>query len=314
MQKLRIGTRGSPLALKQTDTVIAALKKVQPSIAVEKEIILTSGDWKPEHGETPLKADAGGKALFAKEIEQALLDGRIDAAVHSMKDIETILPDGLCIPWMLPREDVRDVVVLSDLSKSIQKFNDIPDDYVSGTTSARRQAFLLNKRPDIKVDPLRGNVQTRINKVRGGMVDFTFLAAAGLKRMGLENEIAFYLEPEEFLPSSGQGAVGIEVLRSRQEGMSIFSQINCSETYVCVMCERAVLEALEGSCHTPIGAYATYKDGEIWLRACVASLDGQQIFKEEERIALEICDVKKAQNFGLSIGQKLKTIVPHGVL
>ena len=312
MKRLKLGTRGSPLALKQTDMVRQALLAVDPSIEVEVVEVLTSGDWKPSHGETPLKADAGGKALFAKEIEERLLSGEIDAAVHSMKDMESYLPDGLVIPWMLPREDPRDALIVTDAEARGVSVDDLPIGALVGTTSLRRQAFLLSRRPDLKITPLRGNVQTRVQKIRSGQVDASFLAWAGLKRLGLTDEAAGVIAPEVMLPAAAQGAVGIEILSDRREDLSVFDQISCTHTVSCVLCERSVLQEINGSCHTPVGVYATLENGEMHVRACVLMPDGSARFEEEG--SARVSSIEEAVALGRQVGQVLKPRIPEGVL
>ena len=307
-EKIIIGTRGSPLALVQANDVRDKIDNIGQNIDVELKIIKTSGDWRPEEGEVRLNALEGGKAQFATEIEEALLTGEIDIAVHSMKDMEAVLPKGLCIPYMLPREDVRDAF----LSNNAQNIDGLPKGSIVGTASVRRQAFLLHKRPDVQVVPLRGNVQTRIEKLRNGQVDATFLACAGLNRLGLADEITSVLAPEDMLPAAGQGAVGIEMREEDQDKLSFFSQFSCSETYMCVSCERAVLRTLGGSCHTPVGVYAVRDGDRMHLRAQVVSLDGKYIWAEDEtRVILSF---EEAEGFGEIVGMRLKEVVPKDIL
>ncbi len=307
-EKIVIGTRGSPLALAQANMVKDILDNTGYDIDVSLRIIRTSGDWKPEDGEVRLEALEGGKAQFAKEIEEALLVGEIDMAVHSMKDMETVLPDGLIIPYMLPREDVRDAF----LSSNSQNIHALPMGSVVGTVSVRRQAFLLHQRPDLRVVPFRGNVQTRIDKMKDGQVDGTFLACAGLNRLGLSDEISSILSVDEMLPSVGQGAVGIEIRQSDFQKMSFIDQYSCFNTVVCVECERGVLRALGGTCHTPVGVYATWNKGEIYLRVQVVSPNGEAMWGEDVRA--EINTVKDAVAFGEEIGRVLKPKIPDGIL
>ncbi|MGH1376104.1 MAG: hydroxymethylbilane synthase [Alphaproteobacteria bacterium] len=307
-EKIVIGTRGSPLALVQANIVKDKIAKIGQNIDVTLRIIRTSGDWNPQGGEVRLEALEGGKAQFAKEIEEALLSGEIDIAVHSMKDMETVLPEGLVIPFMLPREDVRDAFI----SEKASVISDLPQGAIVGTASVRRQAFLLNKRPDLNVVPFRGNVQTRLDKLRDGQVDATFLACAGLNRLGMADEVTSAIEIDEMLPAVGQGAVGIEIRSSDVEGMSFISQFSCLKTYVCVECERGVLRALGGSCHTPVGVHATFDNGAIDLRVKVVSLDGTQCWSDEET---GVCNgVNDAISLGERVGVRLKGIVPDGVL
>jgi len=307
-EKIKIGTRGSPLALAQARTVRAELGRVAPEIETELVVIKTSGDWRPSDGEARLEESDGGKGLFAKEIEEALLAGRIDAAVHSMKDMETVLPEGLIIPFMLPREDARDAF----LSNKAQKIGGLPAGSAVGTASVRRAAFLLSKHPDLKMVPFRGNVQTRIDKMRAGQVDATFLACAGLNRLGLAHEISSILEPEEMLSAAGQGAVGIEVREQDVSKLSVIGQICCNKTNLCVSTERAVLAALDGSCHTPVGVYAQMENEQMFLRAQVVSLDGQQSFYEEA--LFRVSGLEEAQGFGRDVGEILKARIPAGIL
>ena len=304
----------------QARTVCAELKKHDPDLQTEIVVIKTSGDWKPEHGETPLSAADGGKGQFAKEIEQALLAGEIDAAVHSMKDMDSNLPKGLVIEHMLPREDVRDVLIFSNKNKGLSKliqnesnvFQALPDDCIVGTASVRRTAFLKAERPDLEIVPLRGNVQTRIDKLETQNIGCTFLAMAGLNRLGLSGHADVTLSPEEMLPAAGQGAVGIETRQSDDKILSIFSQISCLNTVLCVSAERKVLHVLDGSCHTPIGAYAVLEGDEMWLRAHVASLDGAQHFKDEIRGVVK--SAQDAVDLGCKLGERLKSRIPSEVL
>ncbi len=306
-KKLVIGTRGSPLALYQSNLVKSKIEELGYNIDVELKIITTSGDWKPEHGEVKLDPSAGGKAQFAKEIEEALLAGAVDIAVHSMKDMETNLPDGLVIPWMLPREDTRDAF----LSDNVQSYSDLPAGSVVGTVSARRSAFLLNKRPDLKIVPFRGNVRTRIDKVKAGQVDASFLAYAGLKRLGFESEISSILTHEDMLPAAGQGAIGIETRADIVDELSIFSHFNCVNTVLCVSCERGVLRALGGGCHTPVGAYAVLNNDEMHLRVRIAMPDGSKIWERDDRRKVKSLD--EAVLFGEEVGAKMVGSIPKEV-
>lgn len=316
-KKIRLGTRGSPLALIQTEMVRAALKRVAPDLEAEVVIIKTSGDWDPSHGETRLSEAKGGKGQFAKEIEEALLKGEIDAGIHSMKDMESHLPQGLVISQMLAREDARDCFILNDLANSVQNIESLPQGFVVGTSSVRRAAFLKARRPDIKIVPLRGNVGTRIEKLRRGEqgMQGIIMAYAGLKRLGLGHEASFLVPLEEMLPCAGQGAVGIETRvdsQYSQNGLSVFGQIISLETVLCVSAERAALQVLDGSCHTPIGGYATYRDGEIHLKVMVTSLDGSQSFFEEARG--KVGNAQEAEAIGKQLGKKLKARLPAGFL
>ncbi len=332
---IRIGTRGSPLALAQAKTVQAKLAEAHPSIENELVIIKTSGDWNPSEGDVRLSEADGGKGQFAKEIEQALLVGEIDAAVHSMKDMDSHLPDGLILDHMLEREDARDALLLRDRLSSLcelsecdlanfsqlknDDFEALSKDTVVGTASVRRAAFLLSKRPDLKIVPFRGNVQTRIDKLRGensqnaeNSPTCTLLAMAGLNRLGIADEADVILEPEVMLPAAAQGAVGVELRKGDDNIISIFSHISDLNTVLCVKAEREVLRVLDGSCHTPIGAYAVFEQGEIWLRVRVVSLDGQQSFEDEIRGPVET--IEEAVKLGHEVGQRLKKLIPPEIL
>ncbi|MCB1721179.1 MAG: hydroxymethylbilane synthase [Alphaproteobacteria bacterium] len=315
-KQIKIGTRGSPLAMAQTRTVCARLAEAHPDLETEIVVIQTSGDWKPADGEVRLSAVEGGKGLFAKEIEQALLDGRIDAAVHSMKDMDSTLPEGLVVEHMLVREDPRDALLFSRKIKELADYSQLkneglavlPQGSIVGSASVRRGAFLLSARPDLKIVPFRGNVQTRIDKLRGpergGVVDCTLLAMAGLNRLGLAGEADIVLEPEEMLPAAAQGAVGIEVRASDDDILSIFGYISDLNTVLCVKAEREVLRILDGSCHTPIGVYGVLDGGELWLRVRVVSLDGAQRFDDEIRGGVQT--VEEGQSLGRVLGERLK--------
>ncbi len=307
--KIRIGTRESRLALCQTEKVVEALADL--NVAVQTEIIpmRTSGDWDPRSDkETRLNEAEGGKGMFVKEIEQALLEGQIDMAVHSMKDVPSFLPEGLVIEHMLEREDARDAFI-SLKAKSIYE---LAEGAVVGTASVRRQAFALSKRPDLKIAPFRGNVPKRIEKLRAGAVDATFLAVAGLKRLKMEDAITCILEPEEMLPSAGQGAIGIEICEGRQDLRELLSLISAPRTVACVQAERAALQELDGSCHTPVGAYAELDGGELYLRVAVASLDGRHFFSDEGRRQLAGPEDSKA--LGREIATRIKSKLPRGII
>ena len=310
---IRVGTRGPPLALRQTEMARAALKAAWPDIETEVVVIKTSGDWTPAQGEARLIETQGGKGLFAKEIEQALLEGRIDAGIHSMKDMDSHLPSGLIIDHMLPREDARDVIIFNNLANNVQKLKDISQGATIGTCSVRRQAFLLSKRPDFKIVPLRGNVQTRLDKLHDSKeMNGIVLAKAGLKRLGLEVKGAFDVGIDEMLPSAGQGAVGIEIRAADEHLITIFSHINHFDTVICVKAERAALANLDGSCHTPIGAHATYENSALKLRLGIASLDGRESFYEED--LANIADIQTAEKFGIALAEKLKASIPPETL
>lgn len=315
MDEIKIGTRGSPLALTQAHMVRDALMAAHAGLAVEIVVIQTSGDWVPAQGEARLSAAAGGKGQFAKEIEAALLAGAIDIGVHSMKDMDSRLPPGLVIEHMLPREDVRDALLLHpDLRGRVSAVDDIPAGTVVGTASVRRRAVLLARRPDLNIVPLRGNVGTRIEKLQAGQVGVTLLAMAGLNRLGLADKADVALSTEEMLPCAGQGAVGIECRADRLVGLKPFLDvISHIPTVLCVTAERAALAALDGSCHTPIGALAMLvTDGNMSLSLQVTALDGGGHYDHQDRMAVK--DIAAAQDFGRRCGEALKSKLPDGFL
>lgn len=272
---LKIGTRGSPLALAQTELFIAALKKARPELrhssAIEIVTITTSGD---RIQDRPL-SEAGGKGLFTKEIEDALLEGAIDCAVHSMKDMPTQLPPGLVIPCLLPREDPRDAFI----SLKAKSLAELPRGAVVGTSSLRRQAILLARRPDLQVVTFRGNVGTRLKKLQEGVVDATLLALAGLKRLGKETLATSILEHDEMLPAVAQGAVGIEVREGDRTTRDVIAPVHCAITELRVTAERAFLACMDGSCRTPLAALMSEPDPHHRARfeALAATPDGRDV-------------------------------------
>jgi len=276
---LRIGTRGSPLALAQAEEVKARLIAADPAFAAPGAIaivvIKTTGD---QVQDRPL-AEIGGKGLFTKEIEDALLDHSIDLAVHSMKDVPTYLPDGLEIACLLPREDPRDVLI----SASGAKLKDLPQGTVIGTASLRRQAQLKALRPDFVIVPLRGNVGTRLAKIARGDAAATLLALAGLKRLGKTEVITETLSVEEMLPAAAQGAIGIEIRSADQVTRAHLAALHGAATETCVAAERACLARLEGSCRTPIAIYAELEGEMLRLRALIAAVDGTLVLRDDRR-------------------------------
>lgn len=274
---LRIGTRGSPLALAQANDVRARLMAAHglPEAACELVIIKTSGD---RIQDRPL-SEAGGKGLFTKEIEEALTANAIDLAVHSMKDVPTALPDGLVIATILKREDVRDAFI----SLRHPNLAAMPAGSVVGTSSLRRQAQLLNRRPDLKVVQFRGNVETRLRKLEDGVAEATFLATAGLNRLGLSSRITCKIEITDMLPAVAQGAVGIEIRSDDERTAGLLAPLDDQETSICVAAERAFLARLEGSCRTPIAGLARLGGGELELAGEVLTPDGTLGFKTRQR-------------------------------
>jgi hydroxymethylbilane synthase len=265
---LRIGTRGSPLALVQARTVRARLAAALGAgeDTLELVIIRTSGD---KIQDRPL-AEVGGKGLFTKEIEEALLDRRIDLAVHSAKDMPTFAQPGLMLTACLEREDPRDVFV----SLKARALAELPQGARLGTASLRRQAIAKRARPDLVVAALRGNVETRLRKLEAGEVDATLLALAGMKRLGLTQHATHIMPVEEFLPAVAQGAIGIEARESDTRTRETLARINHADTFTAVACERAFLAELDGSCKTPIAGHATLAGDALQFRGLIARPDG----------------------------------------
>jgi hydroxymethylbilane synthase len=269
-QSIRIGTRGSPLALAQARMVREALA-AQGVGEIEIVTIRTSGD---RIQDRPL-SEAGGKGLFTKEIEEALLAGTIDLAVHSAKDMPTLLPEGLMLAACLLREDVRDAFI----SRKAASLRDLPQRAVVGTASLRRQAMVKRLRPDVSTVVLRGNVETRLRKLEAGEVDATLLALAGLKRLGLADKATTLLDAQEFLPAVGQGAITIEVRVDDSRARSLLATIDHPDTSVALACERAFLAVLDGSCRTPIAGHAVLTGDAISFRGMILRPDGSGVFE-----------------------------------
>jgi hydroxymethylbilane synthase len=265
---LRIGTRGSPLAMVQARTVRSRLAAATGVIedTIELVVIRTTGDIIQDR----TLAEEGGKGLFTKEIEEALLGQRIDLAVHSAKDMPTLLPEGLILAACLEREDPRDVFI----SRKARTLAELPRSASLGTTSPRRQAIAKRMRPDLTIVPLRGNVETRLRKLDNDDVDATLLALAGLKRLGLAEHATNIMSAEEFLPAVGQGAIGIEVRADNSRLRDILAHIDHADTSTAVACERAFLAALDGSCKTPIAGHATISGNAVQFRGLIARPDG----------------------------------------
>ena len=300
---LRIGTRGSPLALVQARTVRARLAAALavPEEAIEITIIRTSGDIIQDR---PL-AEVGGKGLFTKEIEEALLDGRIDLAVHSAKDMPTFSQLGLMLAACLEREDPRDVFI----SRKASSFADLPQGAILGTASLRRQAIAKRTRPDLRVVPLRGNVHTRLRKLDDGEVDATILALAGLKRLGLVEHATAIMSGEEFLPAVAQGAIGIEARESDARTRELLARINHADTFTAIACERAFLAELDGSCKTPIGGHADISGDTIHFHGLLAHPDGDPSC--EHRTRGPRADAIK---IGIEAGRAIKRDAPAGLI
>ena len=301
MQRLVIATRRSPLALWQANHVKDRLAALQPGVRVELLPLSTRGD---ELIDQRLD-QAGGKGLFVKELENAMSDGRADLAVHSIKDVPAELPPGFVLAAITAREDPRDAFVSGKYS-SISK---MPKGGTVGTSSLRRQAQVVERHPGLEVRLLRGNVDTRLAKLDRGEYDAVVLAAAGLKRLGLESRITAYLGADEMLPAPGQGALGIECQAARSEVVALLAPLADSATAACVRAERTVSRALGGSCTLPLAAFAEMAGGRVRLRALVASADGRQVVRSEaegtepealgERVAQDLRRQGAAEILGL---------------
>ncbi len=272
-QILRIATRKSPLAMWQAEHVAHRLRQAHHDLQVELLGMSTQGD---KILDTPL-AKIGGKGLFVKELEQGMLDGRADIAVHSMKDVPVELPEGLHLAVILEREDPRDAFV----SNRYASLDELPEGALVGTSSLRRQCQLSEARPDLQIRPLRGNVNTRLRKLDDGEFDAEILAAAGLKRLGFQERIRICLEPDQSLPAIGQGAIGIECRVDDQRVNALIACLHDPETDVCVRAERAMNNRLMGGCQVPIAGYAVLNHDKIYLRGLVGEPDGSRIMRAE---------------------------------
>ncbi|WP_285131371.1 hydroxymethylbilane synthase [Leclercia adecarboxylata] len=289
---LRIATRQSPLALWQAHYVKQRLEACHEGLRVELVPMVTRGDVILD---TPL-AKVGGKGLFVKELELALLVDRADIAVHSMKDVPVDFPEGLGLVTICEREDPRDAFV----SNRYDSLDALPQGSIVGTSSLRRQCQLAESRPDLVIRSLRGNVGTRLGKLDNGEYDAIILAVAGLKRLGLESRIKVALPPEQSLPAVGQGAVGIECRLDDTRTHALLAPLNHDETVIRVQAERAMNTRLEGGCQVPIGSYAELIDGELWLRALVGAPDGSQMVRGERRGRPQ-----DAEQLGISLAEEL---------
>lgn len=294
---LRIGTRGSQLALAQANLVRRLLAEAHgvKEDAIAVEVITTSGD---RITDRPL-SEVGGKGLFTKEIEAALLDNQIDLAVHSSKDVATRLPAGLELAAFLPREDVRDAFV----SLVARDLDGLPQGARFGTSSIRRAAQILRVRPDLQIVGFRGNVDTRIRKLRDGIADATLLAAAGLNRLGRSAEVTSLLDPRRFPPAPAQGAIGIEIRADDARTRMLVGALDHRQTHDALLAERALLDVLDGSCRTPIAALTTREGDQIVLLGQILSPDGRTVFELERRGA-----AAQAGDIGRSLGEELKTM------
>jgi hydroxymethylbilane synthase len=299
LQPLRIGTRGSPLALAQAYETQKRLREqfveLQDDDMIQIVVLKTQGDMVLDKSLMEL----GGKGLFTKELDTALLGNEVDICVHSMKDVPTWLPEGTILPCNLPREVTNDAFIYKD--GSVTRVEDLPDYSVIGTASLRRQSQLMAKNPTLKCVNFRGNVQTRLRKLDDGVVDATLLAIAGLKRMGMEGCATSILDWDEMLPAVAQGAIGIQCRSDDERSLAYIMALNHMDTHICVNCERAFLEALDGNCKTPIAGQARIVDGEIHFRGLIAMPDGSTKYEIESKGALD-----DAYNIGFKAGNELK--------
>jgi len=309
---MRVGTRGSPLALAQTRVFLARLAEYCPALTAmgvfEEHAICTTGD----AVQNKRLAEIGGKGLFAKEIHEELADGRIDFAVHSLKDLETELPPGIVLACALKREDARDALILGPechRPDPADPFAALPSEAVIGTSSVRRQAQLLHARPDLRVMLLRGNVQTRLARVQAGDCAATLLAFAGLRRLGLEAEASVLLDPDCMVPAAGQGIIGVTVRASDVELQELLVAIEDAEAKAVSTAERALLAELDGSCRTPIGGHARLlPDGLLHLTGLVARADGSFLLKRSILGA-----AADAARIGAELGASLRADSPRDI-
>jgi hydroxymethylbilane synthase len=309
---LRVGTRGSPLALWQTRAFLAQISQFCPVLrgmnVFEEHVIRTSGDAVQDRR----LADIGGKGLFAKEIHEALLDRRVDFAVHSLKDLETAMPDGIVLACTMKREDARDALILGPTCHKPDPsapFACLPAGAKVGTASMRRQAQLLHSRPDLTVDLIRGSVQTRLGKIESGEFAASLLALAGLRRLGLEQHAAVVLDPDAMVPAAGQGIVGVTVRADDTELHELLAAIEDPEAKAVSTAERALLAELDGSCRTPIGGYARLlPTGDLHLTGLVASSDGTFLLKRALHGA-----AADAVRMGRELGASLRADSPHDI-
>lgn len=272
MKKLTIATRGSKLALYQANTVKAALEAAHPGLQCELNVIKTQGDLILN---VPL-SQIGDKGLFTKELEQAMMAGEADIAVHSLKDMPAQLPEGMCIRCVLPRADVRDALI----SRNGLLLHDLPQGAVVGTSSLRRRAQLLAIRPDVKIVDMRGNVDTRLRKLHDEDCDAIILAGAGLLRLGYDGHITQYLDVEQFIPAASQGIIGIESLEKDEATLALLAAINHLPTYRAALAERSFLRTIEGGCKLPMGCHTRFNGNTFSIVGFIGSLDGKTIFRK----------------------------------
>jgi hydroxymethylbilane synthase len=289
---VRIATRKSPLAMWQAEHVSSKLRQAHPGLQVELVGMSTQGD---KILDTPL-AKIGGKGLFVKELEQGMLEGIADIAVHSMKDVPVELPEGLHLAVIMEREDPRDAFV----SNTYASLDQLPEGAVVGTSSLRRQCQLADRRPDLKIAPLRGNVNTRLRKLDEGEFDAIILAAAGLIRLGFEKRIQTLIDPEQSLPAIGQGAIGIECRADDPWINDLLKPLHDPDTAICVTAERAMNHRLMGGCQVPIAGYAVLNSGKLFMRGLVGEPDGSKIMRAELTDA-----AAAAESLGIALAEDL---------
>jgi len=290
--QLKVGTRGSSLAVTQSGWIKNKIESRYPDVSVELIRIRTKGD---KIIDSPLSR-IGGKGLFVKEIEDALLRKDVDIAVHSIKDVPAEIPVGLCLSVFPEREDPRDAFI----SRSYLSLPDLPRGASIGTGSLRRSSQLLNVRKDLKIIPLRGNVDTRLKRLESGEMQAIILAAAGLNRLGLSARITQLLSPDSLLPAIGQGALGLEVRQDDDKVLELLSFLNHRPTEIAVRAERAFLKRLEGGCQVPIAGYGIIEGGNIILKGMVAELDGSLIIKDEVKGSVD-----QPEDLGLALAERL---------
>ncbi len=295
MQKIRIGTRTSKLALSQVAEFHLLLADFFPDLKIEIVPITTSGDRIQDRN----LADIGGKGLFIKELEEALLQDKIDIAIHSAKDVPPVIHEETEIAAFTSRLDSRDCFI----SAKFKKLEDLPKGAIVGTSSARRKAILLRKRPDLQIVNFRGNVDTRLRKLEENVVDATILAVCGLERLGKEKEVKKVFDKKEMLPAGGQGALAVQIKKSSNSLKEVVQKINDSKTMIEVKCERAFLRELGASCSTPVGVHAEIENDKITLRTQLLSFNGNEIFETKSSGKAEL---EKAIEIGISAAQKVK--------
>jgi len=289
---IKIGTRGSKLALYQAERTQKELSEAHPDINFEIKIIKTKGDIIQDVALSKI----GDKGLFTKEIEVELLAGDVDLAVHSLKDLPTRLPEGLEFGGVLERGEFRDALV----SNTVKSIDELTPEHIVATSSLRRKASLLRLNPNLNIIDIRGNVQTRLRKLDEGYCDATIMAAAGLQRMGLENRIAQILEPDGFIPAVSQGAIAIEIREGDKEIKGLLKAVNHEPTLQAVTAERIVLRELEGGCQVPVGCYTIFENGKIQLSAFVSSVDGSRYLREDLN-----GDAEQSEQLAYRIAEKL---------